>query len=70
MNIMVLSYLVCIIIYISRLLLLHTSNVYCGGQTSDHVIHMRRLELLSCATVRDTKRNNKVCRKLITFISK
>ena len=26
-----------------RLLLLHTSKVYCGGQTSDHVIHMRRL---------------------------
>ena len=47
--------------YISRLLLLHTSNVYCGGQTSEHVIHMRRLGLSSCATVRDTKRNNKVC---------
>ena len=37
-------------------MLLHTSNVYCGGQTSDHVIHMRRLGLSSCATVRDKKK--------------
>ena len=37
----------------------YTSNVYCGGQTSDHVIHMRRLGLSSCATVRDKKRTTK-----------
>ena len=36
-----------------------TSNVYCGGQTSDHVIHMRRLGLSSCAIVRDKKGTTK-----------
>ena len=70
MNIMVPSYLVCIIIQISRLLLLHTSNVYCGGQTSDHVIHMRRPELSSCATVRDKKKEQQSLSKAHYFYFK
>ena len=69
MNIMVSSYLVGIIIYFPAVVVAYVQRIL-WRHASDHVIHMRRLGLSSCATVRDKKRNNKVCRKLITFISK
>ena len=55
---MVPSYLVCIIIYFPAVVVVAYVQ-YCGGQTSDQVIHMRRLGLSSRATVRDKKGTTK-----------
>ena len=51
---MVPSYLVGIIIYLPAVVVAYVQRIL-WRHASDHVIHMRRLGLLSCATVRDKK---------------
>ena len=66
---MIPSYLVCIIIYFPAVVVAYV-HIYCGGQTSDHVIHMRRLGLSSCATVRDKKKEQQSLSKAHYFYLK
>ena len=66
---MVPSYLVGIILYFPAVVVAYVQRIL-WGHAIDHVIDMRRLGLLSCATVRDKKKEQQSLSKAHYFYFK